>query len=108
MEPPSWATRFSRMRRLFWLFSLLTIAYMIWIRSYLYPLSSGEFVQFEIAKTFNKANSIIQDWTNSGNYEQGVKSTYFAYFFIALYTIAIGLVCIFIAVCTGNVFLIIA
>jgi hypothetical protein len=102
MEPPSWSARFSRMRRLFWLFSLLTIAYMIWIRSYLSPLSSGEIVQFEIAKTVHKANSIIQDWKNSGKYEQGVKSTYFAYFFIALYTIAIGLGCRFISACTGN------
>ena len=102
MEPPSWPARFSRLRRLFWLFSLLTIAYMIWIRSYLSPLSSGEIVQFEIAKTVNKANSIIQDWKSSGKYEQGVKSTYFAYFFIALYTIAIALGCRFISACTGN------
>jgi hypothetical protein len=102
MEPPSWPARFSRLRQLFWLFSLLTIAYMIWVRSYLSPLSSGEFVQFEIAKTVDKANSIIQDWKNTGKYEQGVKTTYFAFVFIILYTIAISLGCRFIATCTGN------
>ena len=75
---------------------------MIWIRSYLSPLSSGEIVQFEIAKTVNKANAIIQDWKNSGKYEQGVKSTTFAYLFIVLYTIAIALGCRFISACTGN------
>lgn len=102
MEPPSWPARFRRLRQLFWLFSLITIAYMIWIRSYLSPLSSGEIVQFEIAKTVNKANAIIQDWKNSGKYEQGVKSTTFAYLFIVLYTIAIALGCRFISACTGN------
>ena len=102
MEPPSWPARLSRLRQLFWLFSLLTIAYMIWVRSYLSPLSSGEFVQFEIAKTVDKANFIIQDWKNTGKYEQGIKTTYFAFVFIILYTIAISLGCRFISRCTGN------
>ena len=58
--PPSWPVRFSRLRQLFWLFFLLTIAYMIWVRSYLSPLSSDELVQFEIAKTTQKAQAIIR------------------------------------------------
>jgi hypothetical protein len=102
MEPPSWPARFSRLRQLFWLFSLLTIAYMIWVRYYLSPLSSGEVVQFEIAKTTNKAISIMQDWKNSSRYEQAIKSTSIAYIFIALYTFAIALGCRFISACTGN------
>ena len=102
MEPPSWPARFSRLRQLFWFFFLLTIGYMIWVRTYLSPLSSGEMVQFEIAKTVSRATAIVNDWKNTGRYEQGVKSTYFAYFFIALYTIAIGLGCRFISACTGN------
>lgn len=102
MEPSSWPARFSRLRQLFWLFSLLTIAYMIWVRIYLSPLSSGEIVQFEIAKTVSKANAIIQDWKNTGKYEQGLKSIYFAYLFIVLYTLAIALGCRFISACTGN------
>ena len=102
MEPPSWSARFSRLRQLFWLFFLLTIAYMIWVRSYLSPLSSNEIVQFEIAKTVNKANLIIEDWKNTGKYELGVKSTYFAYLFMFLYTMAIATGCRFISACTGN------
>ncbi|HTI11080.1 MAG TPA: hypothetical protein VL832_21060 [Puia sp.] len=102
MEPPSWPARFNRLRQLFWLFLLLTIAYMIWMRNYLSPLSSGEIVQFEIAKTVDRAHSIINEWKNTGKYELGVKSTYFAYFFIILYTIAIALACRFISSCTGN------
>ena len=102
MEPPSWPARFSRLRQLFWLFFLLTMGYMFWMRNYLSPLSSGEIVQFEIAKTVEKANSIIADWKNTGKYEPGVKSIYLAYFFIALYTVAIALGCRFISVCTGN------
>jgi hypothetical protein len=102
MEPPSWPARFSRLRQLFWLFFLLTIVYMIWVRVYLSPLSSDELVQFEIAKTVNKATIIIQDWKNSGKYELGVQSTYFAYIFMVLYTVAIALGCRFISACTGN------
>ena len=102
MEPPSWPARFNRLRQLFWLFFLLTIAYMIWMRSYLSPLSSGEIVQFEIAKTVSKAHAIIDEWKSTGKYEQGVKSIYFAYIFIILYSIAIGLGCRFISSCTGN------
>jgi len=102
MEPPSWPARFSRLRQLFWLFSLLTIAYMIWVRSYLAPLRSDEIVQFEIAKTVTRAHAIIQDWKNTGKYEQGIKSTYLAYVFMVLYTIAIALGCRFISACTGN------
>lgn len=102
MEPPSWPARFSRLRQLFWLFFLLTMGYMIWMRNYLSPLSSGEIVQFEISKTVDKANAIILDWKNTGKYEPGVKSIYLAYFFIALYTLAIALGCRFISACTGN------
>src|ERR1700743_491469 len=102
MEPPSWSTRFSRLRQLFWLFLILTVGYMIWVRSYLAPLSSDEIVQFEIAKTVNKAQAIISDWKTTGKYEQGVKSTSFAYIFMVLYTIAIAIGCRFLSLCTGN------
>jgi hypothetical protein len=102
MEPPSWPARFSRLRQLFWLFFLLTIGYMIWVRNYLSPLSSDELIQFEIAKTAGKANTIIQDWKSTGKYELGLESTYFAYLFMALYTVAIALGCRFISACTEN------
>jgi hypothetical protein len=106
MEPPSWSARFSRLRQLFWLCSLLTIGYMVWVRSYLAPLSSDEIVQFEIAKTVGKAQTIIDNWKSSGKYEKGVKSTYFAYVFMFLYSLAIALGCRFISACTGNEILI--
>jgi len=102
MEPPSATIRFGRLRQLFWLFFLLTIGYMIWVRNYLAPLSSDEIVQFEIAKTVDRAQAIIGGWKLTGKYEQGVKSTYLAYLFMVLYTLAIGLGCRFISICTGN------
>lgn len=102
MEPPSWFIRFSRLRRLFWLFFFLTVAYMIWVRNYLAPLSSDEFIQFEIAKTTSKAATIIGEWKTSGKYELGIQSTYFAYIFMFLYTAAIALGCRFFAACTAN------
>jgi len=106
MEPPSWPAHFSRLRQFFWLSFLLTIAYMIWVRNYLAPLSSDEIVQFEIAKTVNKAQDIIAGWKSTGKYELGLKSTWFAYIFMVLYTVAIALGCRFISVCTGNEILI--
>ncbi len=106
MEPPSWQARFSRLRQLFWIFFLLTIGYMIWVRSFLSPLSSEEIVQFEIAKTVEKAEAIIHDWKLTGKYEQGIKSTYLAYVFMVLYTLAIAIGCRFISACTGNEILI--
>lgn len=75
---------------------------MIWVRNYLAPLTSDEIVQFEIAKTAGKARAIIDDWKITGKYEQGIKSTNFAFAFMVLYTIAIGLGCRFISACTGN------
>lgn len=102
MEPPSRPARFSLLRQLFWLFFLLTIGYMIWVRNYLSPLSSDEIVQFEIAKTVDKAQAIIGSWKISGKYEQGVQSTRFAYVFMVLYTLAVALGCRFISACTGN------
>ncbi len=106
MDSSTWSARLRRLRQLFWLFFLLTVGYMIWVRNYLSPLSSDEIVQFEIAKTVNKAQAIIDDWKNTGKYELGVKSTYFAYVFMVLYTLAIALGCRFISVCTGNEILI--
>src|SRR5258708_1657 len=102
MEPPSWPAKLRRLRQLFWLFLPLTIGYMIWVRNYLSPLSSDEIVQFEIAKTVGKAQSIIDNWKVTGKYEQGLKSTYLAYVFMVLYTLAIALGCRFISLCTGN------
>jgi hypothetical protein len=75
---------------------------MIWARNYLSPLSAGEIVQFEVAKTVSKAQSIIQEWKSTGKYDQGVKSTSLAYLFIILYTLAIGLGCRFVSACTSN------
>jgi hypothetical protein len=75
---------------------------MIWVRNYLSPLSSDEIVQFEIAKTADKAQAIIENWKLTGKYDEGVKSTYFAYVFMFLYTMAIAIGCRFISACTGN------
>jgi len=106
MEPPSWVSGFKRLRLLFWLFFIGTILYAAWVRNSLLPLHSDEIVQFEVAKTVDKANAIIQEWKDSGKYEQGVRSTSLAYVFIVLYTLSIGLGCRFTSACTGNEILI--
>ncbi|MBS1604099.1 MAG: hypothetical protein JST42_15630 [Bacteroidetes bacterium] len=75
---------------------------MIWVRNFLAPLTSGEIVQFEIAKTTEKARIIMDHWKDSGKYEQGIRTTYFAYVFMFLYTVAIALGCRFVSLCTRN------
>jgi hypothetical protein len=75
---------------------------MIWVRNYLAPLSSDEIVQFEIAKTVDKAQAMVDTWKLTNKYEHVVKSTNFAYVFMMLYTLAIAFGCRFISVCTGN------
>ena len=75
---------------------------MIWVRNYLAPVSSDEIVQFEIAKTVDRAQAMVDTWKITGKYEQVVQSTYFAYVFMVLYTLAIAFGCRFISVCTGN------
>lgn len=79
---------------------------MIWVRGYLAPLSSDEIVQFEIAKTVDKAQAMVDTWKLTNKYENVVKSTNFAYVFMMLYTLAIAFGCRFISVCTGNEILI--
>jgi hypothetical protein len=106
MEPPSLPARFGRLRQLFWLFLLLTVGYMIWAKSFLYPLHYDEIVQFEVAKTVDKASSILQNWKNTGKYEQVLNSTYTAFLFIFLYTTTIAVGCRFVSLCTGNEILI--
>ncbi|HZE84576.1 MAG TPA: hypothetical protein VE035_09715 [Puia sp.] len=102
MASSSWPAHFSRLRQLFWIFTLLTIAYIFWMKSYLSPLTSAEIIRLEIAKTTDIANAIIRDWKNAGKFEQGVQSIYLDYLFIALYTIVIALGCRFVSACTGN------
>jgi len=75
MEPPSWPAHFSRLRQYFWLFFLLTIAYMIWVRNYLSPLASDDIVQFEIAKTADRAQGIIADWKNTDKSTKAANNT---------------------------------
>jgi hypothetical protein len=79
---------------------------MIWVRNYLSPLSSDELVRFEIAKTAGNARAIIDNWKLTGKYQLGLKSIYFAYVFMCLYTAAIALGCRFISACSGNEILI--
>jgi len=102
MEPSSWPARFSRLRQLFWLFFVLTIAYLIWMKSYLSPLTSGEIINFEIARTTENANAMILEWKDAGKFELAVKSLTLDYFFIFLYTVAFALGCRFLSACTGN------
>ena len=76
-----------QLRRLFWIFLLLNIVYIVWSRNFLRPLDSGEIVKFEIAKEVPVAESIIREWTSGSGikYTKAVQSIYIDYLFIILY-----------------------
>jgi hypothetical protein len=78
--------RFNRLSLYFWILLLINLAFIAWSKNYLKPLSSGDIIQFEVAKTLPVANSIIADWKENGKIEKAIASIQVDYVFIALYT----------------------
>ena len=75
---------------------------MIWMKSFLYPLQPGDIVEFEMAKTSERATSILQQWQNDGKFDAAIQSIYLDFFFIVLYTLTIYLGCRYLASLSSN------
>ena len=60
------------------------------MRSFLSPLQSGDIIEFEMAKTPERAASVLDDWQLSGKLPMAMRSIYADYFFILLYTITLS------------------
>ena len=75
-----------RLRLYFWIFLALNIGFIAWTKYYLSPLTSGDIVRFEVAKTTPVAERIIGEWTLAGTLEKAKQSIWLDYIFIFLYT----------------------
>jgi hypothetical protein len=69
---------------------LLTVAFSLWMRNFLSPLQSGDIVEFEMAKTPERAAAILEEWQVNGKLPMAMRSIYADYFFIILYTITLS------------------
>jgi hypothetical protein len=75
-----------RLRLYFWIFLVLNIGFIAWSKYYLSPLTSGDIVRFEVAKTTPVAERIIAEWTAAATIEKARQSIWIDYIFIILYT----------------------
>lgn len=76
----------NRLRLYFWVFLALNIVYIVGSKALLKPLTSGDIVKFEVAKTLPRAENIITEWTQTGKLEKARESIWFDYVFIILYS----------------------
>jgi hypothetical protein len=76
----------NRLRLYFWVFLALNIVYIVGSKAWLKPLSSGDIVKFEVAKTLPRAEGIIADWLQTGKLEKAKDSIWIDYLFIILYS----------------------
>ena len=63
-----------RLRLYFWIFLVLNIGFIAWSKYYLSPLTSGDIVRFEVAKTTPVAERIIAEWTAADTIEKAKQS----------------------------------
>ena len=72
------------------------------MKSFLYPLDSGDIIQFEMAKSPQPALDIMQEWKGNGKFDMAIKSIYADYFFILLYTITLSAGSLWLSRICGN------
>ena len=86
----------------FWIFFCVAVVFIIWMKNYLSPLRSGEIVQYEMAKTMDRAAALVTLWKSDGKFDILVKSINVDYIFIIIYCLAISTACRFISSLTKN------
>jgi hypothetical protein len=82
--------RSGKVKWIFFTFLLLTVAFSFWMRAFLSPLQSGDIVEFEMARTPERATGFIEEWQQNGKLPMAMPSIYADYFFIILYTITLS------------------
>ncbi len=96
----------SRLQFWFWTLLLVNLCFIIGSKIYLNPLTSGEIVRFEIAKTPGKARAIIDDWKKTEKFEKAKESIWIDYIFILLYVAGLMTAVLFISDTTHHPLLI--
>jgi hypothetical protein len=88
--------------RWFWVLLTANFLFILASKVLLHPFSPGDIVQFELAKELPVAELILHEWITHGKYNLAVMSIYFDFLFILLYTMGLGVTCIFLAGLTGH------
>jgi len=96
MKPLSMAS-LHQLKRWFWILLLANAIYMVAIHFLLQPLTSSEIVHFETARKVSVAETIIQEWKDSGKLNKAVISVYVDFLFILLYTSGLAVGSVFLA-----------
>src|SRR5688500_259823 len=96
------AGRSGKVKWIFFIFFLLTVAFSFWMRAFLAPLESGDIVEFEMARTPDRAAAIIDEWQQNGKLPMAMRSIYADYFFIILYSITLSAGSLFFSRICGN------
>mgnify|MGYP001201188216 CR=1 FL=1 len=88
--------------RWFWSLLAANFLFIIAAKLLLQPFTPGEIVRFELAKEVPVAENILREWITHGKYNMAVMSIYLDFLFIILYTMGLGVTCIFLAGLTGH------
>ena len=96
----------ARLKKVFVITLVCTIAWMIMMGSAIKPLNSKQIVSFELAKTTEAATVIIREWEEKDLITNARKSIYLDFGFLILYSVSIGIGCVVLSTFTENSFLI--
>jgi hypothetical protein len=97
--------RSGKVKWIFFTFLLLTVAFSFWMRGFLSPLHSADIVEFEMARTPERAAGIIEEWQQNGKLPMAMRSIYADYCFIILYTITLSAASLFFSrICRNTLF----
>ena len=101
MQPPL-PGRTRKIKWIFFISLLITIGFSVLMKYLFFPLTSGDIVAYEIAKTPEAAIVLINEWKGNGKYDMAKQSIYADYFFIILYTITLSSGALWLSRICGN------
>ena len=96
----------ARLKKVFVITLVCTIAWMIMMGSAIKPLNSKQIVSFELAKTTEAATKIIREWDERDLIPNARKSIYLDFVFLILYSASIAIGCVVLSAFTRNSFLV--
>lgn len=73
---------------------VMCLTYIFWFKNHNKPLTSNDIVRFEIAGTPEKAQTLLDAWEKMELTDTLLSSIYWDYPFILLYTLSLGLGCL--------------
>ena len=99
MQRKSFSTR--SLKKIFWIAIVLTILALLFMRFVTNGLSGKSIIEFEMAKTVEKAEQIIKSWSSESTI-YFIKGIYADFIFIITYTIALFFGCRYMGYLSGH------